>query len=205
MKGKIKIPLVAVTGTIGSGKSAVCSFLQDRFGFQVLNADLICKRLLEKGEAGWKQFVDQFGPEYLDADGNVDRKRLRLDIFSDAILKNRLEAILHPLARTEMKGQYERLLALGKPVLAEIPLLFEAGWQTEVDRIIVVYAEEGVRFARLCMRDEMSRRQAEEITDCQIPVLMKIMAADHVIDNSGPWCDTVVQLLHLGRIYADFH
>ena len=198
-----KIPLLGVTGSIGSGKSAVCAFLQRRFSFRIIDADVICRNLMEKEREGWQHFVEEFGGEYLHGKGDIDRRKLRLAVFADSSLRKRLENILHPLARKEMIRQAELLLTQGWPVLAEIPLLFEAGWQKDVDRIVVVYAEKASRLARVCKRDNITREQAGAMEESQMPVIHKIMAADHVIDNSGTWCETVLQLLRLGSIYAE--
>jgi len=199
-----KTPLLGITGSIGSGKSAVCAFLQQRFSFPVLSADLICRKLLEKENEGWRRFIKEIGRQYLDSAEEVDREHLRAAVFVDSSLRLRLEAILHPLARKQMLQQAGPLLALGRPVLVEVPLLFEAGWQQDFDRIVVVHADEDVRLARLCSRDWMTRKQAREISRTQLAEFDKIMAADHIIDNSATWVFTLLQMLHLGGIYSDF-
>jgi dephospho-CoA kinase len=91
----------------------------------------------------------------------------------------------------------------GKNVLVEVPLLFEAGWQDDFDKVVVVYAAEAVCLARICRRDGVSLDEAGKGLYVQMPIKEKVMAADYVIDNSGNWSDTLIQLLHLGEILED--
>jgi dephospho-CoA kinase len=86
-------------------------------------------------------------------------------------------------------------------ILVEIPLLFEAGWQQEVDKIIVVFADQKKRCARLMVRDGLTENEAYQAMRVQWFLEEKIMVADNVVDNSGFWGDTCLQILHLGRVY----
>ena len=91
---------------------------------------------------------------------------------------------------------------LNGPILIEIPLLFEAGWQESVDMIIVVYADMAVRLQRIMQRDQVSEEQAKKAVTAQQCLREKAASADHVIDNTGLWEQTCSQVREL--VASDF-
>lgn len=194
---------VAITGGMGAGKSAVSLFLSQRLQWPLLSADLVCRTLLTEGNEGWKAFVEAFGADAVDEHGGIDRLRLRRQIFEDASRRRKLEAILHPLARRQICKQVRQLKKAGKSVLVEVPLLFEAGWREDFDKVLVVYAAESVCLTRICKRDGVSRDEAGKGLSAQMPLREKAMAADFVVDNSASWSDTLLQLIHLSKILSD--
>lgn len=194
---------VAVTGSMGAGKSAVCRFLSQRLHWPLLSADLVCRALMTPESEGWHAFVELCGTGAVGADGEIDRPRLRRRIFEDAALRQGLEAILHPLARREILQQASRSKRAGESVLVEVPLLFEAGWQDDFDKVVMVYAAEGVSLARICKRDGVSLEEAGKGLAAQMLVMEKVLAADYVVDNSGSWSDTLLQMIKLGDILED--
>ena len=141
------------------------------------------------------------GPEFFMADDTVDRAQLRYVLFQDDKMRKRVNHLLHPLARGEVE---KRLQDIGRPgagpVIVEVPLLFEAGWEDIFDRIIVVYADRTTCRERIMKRDGVSFSEASSGLAAQSSLLAKAMQADHVIDNSGSWTNTCLQMLHLKRI-----
>lgn len=194
---------VAVTGGMGAGKSTVAQFLRTHLQWQLLNADLVCRILLAPEGAGWQAFINVFGSGYLNGNGEVNRSELRRRIFTDAPLRKKLEAILHPMARKEIQRRVDRITNAGGSVLVEVPLLFEAGWQDDFAKVVVVYASDAVCLARICRRDGISLDEAKSALSAQMPLKQKAMAADYVIDNSGNWSETLFQLIHLSEILDD--
>ncbi len=175
---------IAVTGSIGSGKSVVARELAVRMGAKYCNADLVCRELLEKDAPGWKQFVLRWQSSYLDAEGHIDRAALRRAIFADDRLRRELENILHPLVRQHLQDLMGQCRRQGKHLVAEIPLLFESGWQQEFDRVVTVYAEPETCIRRVMARDVVPRRQVEQALSAQMDIDEKAEAADYVVDNS---------------------
>ena len=117
--------IVGVTGGIGSGKSRVAGLLGKILCGIVINADDVCRDLLEHGNQGYIQFVKSGGRQFLDSGGVLDRVKLREKIFTDSTLKNRLESILHPLVLEKIRS-----ISFNNPetiIVAEVPLLFESG------------------------------------------------------------------------------
>ena len=191
--------LIGITGGICSGKSRVAAYWARCFQLELIDLDAICKELLKPGQPGWQALKQLHGDRFFTTKGLLDRQRFRTELFSDQRLRKEIDAMLHPLARAQMHRQYQR--AEKYPVLVEIPLLFEAGWQQEVDRIVVVYAAEEIRCNRIVHRDRVSRRDAEQAMSIQWSLRRKLMAADHGIDNSSSWFNTCLQVMHLGRLY----
>ena len=176
---------VAVTGGAGSGKSVVC----DRFralGAFVVDLDRLSKEAVEPGTPGFRQVVDRFGREVVGEDGGVNRKRLREIILSDPGARKDLEAIVHPKVRQRMHELMDQAEAAGARLLvAEVPLLFEAGLEQLFDRVVVVAAPEEIRIRRLARRDQVDPDQAAALVGVQMPESEKKKRADFVIENRG--------------------
>ncbi|WP_417914909.1 dephospho-CoA kinase [Candidatus Electronema sp. JM] len=184
--------LIGITGGIGSGKSRVCRFLADLCGWPLLNLDQICRELLLPEMLGWLALRQALGRGFFTAAGELNRPKLREAIFADAALRQQVDSLLHPLAKQAMLQQAAQQIT--PLVLAEIPLLFEAGWQDSVSRIVVVYADEAVRLRRIMERDQVSEEQARRAIAAQMPLEDKAQLADYLVDNSGDWEETCGQL-----------
>lgn len=167
----------------------ICQFLADAYSTPVISLDAICRELLHPGNSGWSGLKTLLSDDFFISSGEVDRGRFRQALFSDAALRIRVDALLHPLARQEMEKQ---AAAVSGPVLAEIPLLFEAGWQDAVQQIIVVYADLSVRLQRIMQRDRVSEEQARQAIAAQQSLAEKAAVVDYVIDNSGNLLDTCI-------------
>ncbi len=186
--------IIAITGGIGSGKSKVCSHLAQLCQLPVVDLDRICRQLLVTGAPGWLALKERVDDHFFTVSGELDRVDFRKALFTDAELRSRVDALLHPLAQKKMVEQVSRHSG---PVLVEIPLLFEAGWQDDVQRIVVVYADPEVRNQRIVSRDNVSAEQARNEICAQYSLAEKALQAHHVIDNSGSWQETCLQLRHL--------
>ncbi|MCI5146243.1 MAG: dephospho-CoA kinase [Candidatus Electrothrix sp. AR3] len=162
-----------------------------------IDLDAICKQLLLPNQPGWQALQKVLADNFFSQSGHLDRRVLREAIFTDASLRTQIDTLLHPLARQAMT---EQLFKLDAPVvLAEIPLLFEVGWQDTVDLIIVVYAPIAVRLERIIQRDQVTIAQALMAINSQHCLFAKARQADHVIDNSRNWPGTILQLQRLVR------
>jgi len=190
--------LLGVTGTIGSGKSYVAARLGRLLGAPVLSADSICRELLEKDQPGYLAFVKQGGQAYLSLAGDIDRPRLRDAAFQDQGLRRILEEILHPLVRQRLT-QARASLAPDTCAVAEVPLLFESGWQSDFDYIVCVSVSRANALSRVADRDQVDRTEVERIMEIQMDPDEKCSRADRVIDNDGPQARTDAQIEALGR------
>ncbi len=191
--------VVGLTGGIGAGKSRVGRYLARLHSWPRIDVDDLCRQLVEPGQEGLTALRAGFGDRFVDDRGRLDRPALRQALFADPELRARVEAVLHPLARTALRRELDRL-ARGVAVV-EVPLLFEAGWQGEVDRVVTVWARPRIQRQRLAARDSLNGDQCCQAIAAQMDPQAKARAADHVIDNSGPWADTCLQIRHLARFF----
>jgi len=193
--------LTAVTGGMGSGKSAAARFLCRRFPVTCLNADAVVYELLQPGQEYW-QLIAELDSAFIRQDQTIDKRLLREALFTDDSLRQHINDKVHPLVRHKLleKVNHQAREHGRKFFLIEVPLLFEANWQDMYSRVIVVYCSWEKCVARVMMRDQISADEAKNSMSTQWPLLKKALLAGHVIDNSGGWVDTSLQLLHLGGI-----
>jgi dephospho-CoA kinase len=173
---------VALTGGIASGKTTVANLFAEH-GVPLIDTDLIARQVVEPGHPALAKVVAAFGPDILDANGQLDRRQMRERIFADRDAKLRLEAILHPAIREEMEAQ--SVAADGPYQILVIPLLTEGGRRDHVDRVLVVDTPESVQIERLMARDSVSHEQAQAALQSQASRKARLALADDVIVNQG--------------------
>jgi dephospho-CoA kinase len=186
---------VGLTGGIGSGKTTVALRFKE-LGVPVIDADEIAHDLVAPGQSALAEVVAKFGSDVLTGDGQLDRRRLRNQIFDKPELRKELEAILHPLIRQEMERR--SAAAQGPYVVMAIPLLVEGGDATRVDRILVVDLDEELQLQRVMARDGVTLVQARAILAAQASRATRLKVADDVLMNQGSIADLrqAVDLLH---------
>ncbi len=189
---------IGVTGGMGSGKSSVAKALALILGCDYVSADSICRSLLEPGHPGYVQVSREFPNSFFLSGGEIDRAALRQAIFSDNKLRVKLNGILHPLAREEIRRRCASADTCGFDLVAEIPLLFETGWQDDFDITLVVFADAGTCISRVVARDSVSEGDALKAYSSQMSLEEKCNLGNRVIDNSGTFEDTMAAL----RLFA---
>jgi dephospho-CoA kinase len=178
--------VIAITGGIGSGKSAVAK-LFEQWGAQTVDADILAREVVEPGSEGFQRVVQNFGPDMVLADGSLNRPKLASIIFSDQEKKALLESLLHPLIRERWLSQLEQLKKGNAPLIAYIvPLFFESTAQMpEIERVVLISAPEETRIHRIMSRDLFPRHIAEQRIKAQLPDSAKIDKSDYVIKNDS--------------------
>jgi len=172
---------IGLTGGIGSGKSTVANLFALR-GVPVIDADVIAKRVLEPGQTAFQLTVKEFGNEILNGHGRIDRDLLRKQIFDHPQDRKRLEAIVHPEVRREI---HEILRELTAPYcIIVIPLLFEAGQEDLVDRILVIDTDRVRQIERTAARSGLQQDEISKIIDAQISREERRRRADDIITNN---------------------
>ena len=175
---------LGLTGGIGSGKSTVANLLAAR-GAAVVDADAIARAVTAPHGSAMPAIAKTFGNDFVDADGALNRDRMRALAFSDPDAKKQLEAIVHPLVSQETQRQTEAAIQSGhRCVVFDVPLLVESGrWRQQVDRVLVVDCKRETQIARVMARNGMAREMVERIIDAQLPSGVRLAAADWVIRN----------------------
>ena len=174
---------LGLTGGIGSGKSTVAALLV-KYGAVLVDTDAIARMLTGPGGASMAPLRARFGDSIADAQGALDRERMRALAFADPAAKRELEAVLHPAIGAEAERQAAQ--GGGAPVVFDVPLLVESGhWRTKVDRVLLVDCSEDTQIARVIQRSGWPREAVQRVIASQASRLARRAAADAVIDNDA--------------------
>ena len=146
---------IGITGGIGSGKSTVCALFAEQ-GVAVYDSDFEAKRLMNESEAMRQALIAAFGQECYGEQG-LNRAYLASQVFGNEEALQRLNAIVHPAVREDFRMWAER--QQGTYVILESAILFESGFDTEVDATLAVMAPLEERVRRTMARDGVEREQ----------------------------------------------
>ena len=174
--------IVGITGGIGSGKNAVTDLLQ-KLGITVVDADVVAREVVAKGEPALDKITEHFGSHIITASGDLDRTALRKIIFTDSTAKTWLEQLLHPMIRESIKQQLH--VATSSYAVLSSPLLLETDQHELVDTVVVVDASEELQLTRTVKRDSASEEQIKAIMAAQLPRQERLKKADIIVDNNA--------------------
>jgi dephospho-CoA kinase len=195
--------VVAVTGGIASGKSAVTALFAAR-GVPVADADAIAHAIVAPGEPALAAIVARFGAGVLDAEGRLDRARLRALVFADPQARAALEAITHPRIRAGLQAQCTQ--ASAEYAIAAIPLLAESAqppaqaWPW-LRRVLVVDAPAALQRARLMARDGIDALLAERMLAAQATRARRLALATDVLVNDAGLAQLEAPVARLDALY----
>lgn len=177
--------IVGLTGGIATGKSTVADIFEELGAYRI-DTDRLARLVLEPHQPVWEAVVLSFGTGVLSDSGSLDRKKLAAIIFADPEKREVLNKLTHPAVRTLLREELAHARQLGVDiVLVEVPLLYEAGFDCEVDCVIVVKTTEKTQLARLLSRENLSEEAARLRIEAQMPLQEKLIRADYQIDNEG--------------------
>ena len=176
-----KSKVIGLTGNIGCGKTTVAHMFED-LGVEVIEADRIGHQLLEK-EKIKKRVVSIFTESILNGKGNISRKKLRNLVFKDKKKLELLDSILHPLMVKEIKKKIK--MSRSNLIIIDAAVLLEAGWDSLVDKILVVTTSYHNQLKRIKDQSDFSAVEIKGIMKAQFPQSEKIKRADFVIENEG--------------------
>lgn len=174
--------ILGLTGGIAMGKSTISNFLRDK-GIPIVDADETAHAVLEF-KAVKVQLVKAFGTPILNEQKQVDRKQLGKIVFGESKKLGELNQIVQPVIRQEIIRQLKSFTTEPMVVL-DAPVLFEQGYETLVDCIMVVSTTPAEQLRRLMERDHLTREDAQKRIDAQMPIEIKQKKADVTIDSSG--------------------
>lgn len=175
---------IGLTGGIGSGKSTVAARLAG-FGAAIVDTDAIARSLTFPGGPAIAAIADQFGADYIDATGALDRARMRQLAFADPTARRRLEAILHPLIRNETSRQADAA-GQARAIVFDVPLLVESGrWREQVDKVLVVDCSEATQVRRVMARSGWAEDAVRAVIAQQVGRAARRACADAVVFNDA--------------------
>ncbi len=191
----LKLRRIGVTGGISSGKTTVCQFLKE-LGAYVVSADQIGHHLLIPTTDLGKEVENLVGSDCI-INAKFDREKISKKVFNNPDLLLRLEEILHPKIRIEIENAFEKaskLHPLPRLLVAEVPLLFEAGFESLFCGVIAVVSDE-----KICeMRYEKSGRSDFKVRSSrQLPPEEKARRSQYIIDNRGSYEELRSQVTNL--------
>ena len=191
--------LIAITGSIASGKSTASKWFEDK-GYEVYYADKIGHEILKKSEIV-SDVINEFGSEILKY-GKIDRRKLGEIVFDNPEKLKFLNNLLHPRIRVEMQKTIDT--SNSEILFFEIPLLFENGLEKGFDLIINVSTKKENQITRLKKRDGISKKKAQKKIDTQIPDEEKQKRANVNIFNNNDVKDLHSQLEKFQESWNNF-
>lgn len=190
--------VIGLTGGIGSGKSTVARMF-GALGVHWVDADDVAREVVEPGTPALARIAEHFGAEILQADGSLDRARLRTIVFEHPDERAWLEGLLHPVIREELMRQLHPADYALPYVLLVSPLLLETDQHQLTEKVVVVDVPVEVQLARTMARDDNDQAQVERIIAAQMPREKRLQKADEVVDNNTMLSDVERQVSELHK------
>lgn len=191
--------LIGLTGGIAAGKSTVAEHWAS-LGAVEIDADQLARQVVEAGTPGLLKVTAAFGPEVIDADGNLDRKALGAKVFTHPELRKKLESILHPLIQAETRARLAEQPA-GSMVVYNVPLLVEAGVDLPFDRVVTVEAPIDDQIKRLTLNRGMETSEALARIKSQATPAQRANRADYILSSNQ---DIALLLKDAGKLWLQF-
>jgi dephospho-CoA kinase len=201
-RGGVRQYVVALTGGVAAGKSAVAQRFE-ALGIRVYDADVAAREVVAPREPALAEIEFVFGAGVLNADGSLDRRAMREQVFADPVARKKLEAIIHPRVRAWLRRRVG--MDRGPYCMLAIPLLVENldeyAW---VDRVLLVDAPEALQIERLMQRDGIDREAAQRMLEAQSSRKQRRTIAGDVIVNDGEEAALDAQVAALHARYLEF-
>lgn len=191
---------VGLTGGIGSGKSTVAELFAAHH-VPIVDTDAIAHEVVRPGQPALADIAQQFGSDVLDQNGALDRAKMRQRVFDSPAEREKLERILHPRIRAEVQKRLDNLHTTYAVIV--VPLLVETGFESMVDRVLVVDCDETIQIDRVRSRSSLSAEQVRRIMDAQASRQGRLARADDVIENNTDVENLKLKVAHLHKRYLE--
>lgn len=192
--------VVALTGGIGSGKSEAAKQFAT-LGVPVVDTDVIAHALTAVGSPILSDIRRIFGADFLNADGALNRAKLRTHVFGNPAERLKLEALLHPAIHAcALKELTENERNLRPPYqILVVPLLFENNrYDGVVDQVLVIDCDEKLQIQRAMARSQLTESELKAMLNAQVTRAVRLNFADDVITNNE-------SLAELGNKVTEIH
>ena len=184
MVTKMKNMVVGLTGQTGAGKSTVSDYLREN-GMAVIDADKVAREVVETGSACIADIALEFGCEYINADGTLNRKKMAKTVFTDKAKLKKLNALMFPYIIRRLCEEIERSRREGEGIIVlDAPTLFESGADRECDYVVSVIADEQSRKERIIRRDGLTQQEAQERISAQHDEEYYQSRSDEILENN---------------------
>lgn len=187
--------VIGITGGVGAGKTQILEYLNNKYGATICQTDAVAKKLQKKGGECYAPIVEHFGEDILNEKGELDRKKLSDLVFSDQKELEVLNQIVHPAVREEVlrkiKSEERKNTNL---FIVESALLIEEHYEEFCDELWYIYVEDSARRNRLYYSRGYDNKKIDEIIAAQLPKETFLKHCDRVIDNSGIFGETMIQI-----------
>jgi len=186
---------LALTGGIGSGKSAAAAAFE-KLGIPIIDSDTIAHQITAPAGLAIDAIKNTFGTDFINAEGALDRPKMRTLVFNQPAALKQLEAITHPLIKQLSEDAALKSLDKDSPYLIfMIPLLFESvGWRDRFHKIIVVDCSVDLQIQRVILRNQLQQELIEKIIANQVPRALRLQYADYVLQNNSSLDDLTMQV-----------
>lgn len=187
--------VIGITGGVGSGKTQVLEYLNDKYGASICLTDEVARKLQRKGGKVFDAIVDHFGEEILDDKGELDRQKLGSIVFSDSEELAVLNTLVHPAVKEEVKREIRKEERKNTNLfILESALLIEDNYEEICDEVWYIHVDADIRKKRLMYARGYSEKRVDNIVASQMKKKQYMMNCDRVIDNSGVFGETMMQL-----------
>lgn len=190
--------MVGLTGGIGSGKTTVANQFAS-YGIDLVDTDIISREVVQSGKPALNEIAAHFGSELINADGMLEREKLRKIIFADEAEKKWLESLLHPLIAELLISKIESTTSPYCMLVS--PLLLETSQRDLADRILVVDVSEATQIQRTLERDDSDENTIRAIIASQIDRQSRLQAADDILENEA---DVTTLKLSITKLHEQY-
>lgn len=188
--------VIGITGGVGAGKTKILTYLSEHYSCRIILADEVANQLKEPGQKCYEEIVTLLGTQILKPDGTIDRLKMAERIFSDRELLQRVNEIIHPAVKEYILQAIEEERRRNKIdfLFLEAALLIEEGYESIVDELWYIYADEAVRAERLKANRQYSDEKIQKILRSQLSDAEYRAHCSTVIDNGVALEETYRQI-----------
>lgn len=188
--------VIGITGGVGAGKTKILTYLSEHYSCRIILADEVANQLKEPGQKCYEEIVTLLGTQILKPDGTIDRLKMAECIFSDRELLQHVNEIIHPAVKEYILQAIEEERHRDKIdfLFLEAALLIEEGYESIVDELWYIYADEAVRAERLKANRQYSDEKIQKILRSQLSDAEYRAHCSTVIDNGVALEETYRQI-----------